>query len=52
MEVQITGITADVALSIAQQVFGQFAAALNYLTGCILGVGCALGVIKGLVNGE
>lgn len=47
-DVQITGITTEAALIIAQQVFGQFSGAVNYLTGCILGVGCALGIIKGL----
>jgi hypothetical protein len=51
-EVQIVGITADAALLIAQNVFGQFSAAINFLTGCVLGVGCALAVIKGLINGE
>lgn len=51
-EVQIVGISTETALTIAQNVFGQFSGAVNFLTGCILGVGCALGVIKGLINGE
>lgn len=51
-DVQIIGITADAATVIANNVFGQFSGAVNFLTGCVLGVGCALAVIKGLVNSE
>ncbi|MFZ5650248.1 MAG: hypothetical protein ACOY4I_05295 [Bacillota bacterium] len=51
-EVQIVGITAEAATVIAQNIFGQFSGAMNFLTGCVLGVGCALAVIKGLVNSE
>lgn len=51
-EVQIVGITAEAVYTIAQGVCGSVLGAISFLTGCILGVGCALAVIKGLVYRE